>query len=458
MSGFNVDTNGIASGIANNKSLPQSPASMGSSESETLSISDEQTSNSISRSVVKSSRKSSKTDSEKERPPWRTVVIAPPQKVNKNALLKAKILDATRRALLAQKINHVGSQTDAYTTLLREKAIGVQKDLIKMIDKCEDTDGTITIRKDRPGGMIITQTVGQMTERVPSNTIATQTPLPRTYLSFASLATKTKSPLDYKRSSPFERQMLENELLLQTQQNALKTVDSKLNEKYPTERETQNENELFKQSEQHSGSSSYEQVTPQDIQQDENSQSLSSSAPDTSTQPNKIDKVAMKMQENMMNNATFACWDDFDFSDNENDLPDLPRRTISEGSIPRDNFNEIVIGQRLASMTLTPLQNRSKACTTKKKKSVTWNDRQLAVTKLINEASALIDIFNEVSIMLGPEMNLSKHPTIEGDRMNIPKSKWDPILSESCNNLEKTLTNYRPREHLSSAQLLALSK
>lgn len=96
----------------------------------------------------KNSRKSSK----EERPPWRTVIIAPPQKVNKNALLKAKILDATRRALLAQKINHVATQTDAYATLLREKATGVQKDLILMHDKSADTDGTITIRKDRPGG------------------------------------------------------------------------------------------------------------------------------------------------------------------------------------------------------------------------------------------------------------------------------------------------------------------
>lgn len=45
MSGINVDSIGLASGtgIANNKSLPQSPASMVSSESETQSISDEQT-------------------------------------------------------------------------------------------------------------------------------------------------------------------------------------------------------------------------------------------------------------------------------------------------------------------------------------------------------------------------------------------------------------------------------
>lgn len=51
MSGNNIDNNGLASGtgIANNKSLPQSPASMVSSESETQSISDEQTPNSTRR-------------------------------------------------------------------------------------------------------------------------------------------------------------------------------------------------------------------------------------------------------------------------------------------------------------------------------------------------------------------------------------------------------------------------
>lgn len=39
-------------------------------------------------------------------------------------------------------------------------------------------------------------------------------------------------------------------------------------------------------------------------------------------------------------------WDEFDFSDPENDLPDLPRRTISDGSTPWNDYKELVIGQR----------------------------------------------------------------------------------------------------------------
>lgn len=110
------------------------------------------------RNAAKSTRKLSKentketTEKEKERPPWRTVITAAPQKVNKNALLKAKILDATRRALLAQKICHIGIQTEPTTTLVREQSIDVQKDLIRKMDKSMDTDGVITIRRECPQG------------------------------------------------------------------------------------------------------------------------------------------------------------------------------------------------------------------------------------------------------------------------------------------------------------------
>lgn len=101
---------------------------------------------------TKTVRKPSKEIQKDERPPWRTVIKAPPLKVNKNALLKAKLLDVTRRALLAQKISHTSTQTDPTATILREKSVGVQRDLIKVHDKLVETDGLVTIRKEIPGG------------------------------------------------------------------------------------------------------------------------------------------------------------------------------------------------------------------------------------------------------------------------------------------------------------------
>lgn len=89
---------------------------------------------------------------EKERPPWRSAATSTQPEAKRSALLRAKILDATRRALLAQRISHVATQTEFGAILMGEKSIDVQKDLIQMVDKSEDTDGAITIRRDRPGG------------------------------------------------------------------------------------------------------------------------------------------------------------------------------------------------------------------------------------------------------------------------------------------------------------------
>lgn len=164
---------------------------------------------------------------------------------------------------------------------------------------------------------------------------------------------------------------------------------------------------------------------------------------------------------------TFAYWDDLDETDNEDDLPDLPRRTISEGSTPWSNFKNLIIGQRstekkkkknlsvllnfslfhcrLDTMTLSPLHKRHTNST--KKKSVTWRDRQKTVTKLLHETSSLIDVFYEVSAMLGPQINLNTIPSIDPTPNDIQPSKWQPILLKSCDDLHKTLSNFEPTFH-----------
>lgn len=131
--------------------------------------------------------------------------------------------------------------------------------------------------------MIITQTVGQMTENISSTTIATQTLLPRTYLSFASMAqTKTKWQSD-SQFTPFEKQMLENELLLQTQRNSLKAVDSKLNGNRYNDLKTFDDNSMHKQ------------ATVEDVQQNNSFQNILPSGTSDVSQHFKIDSIAMKM-------------------------------------------------------------------------------------------------------------------------------------------------------------------
>lgn len=58
-----------------------------------------------------------------------------------------------RRALRAHKTTTVSVQTDPLSTkLLKEVSIDVQKDLIQMDDQSVETDGAVTIKKERPGG------------------------------------------------------------------------------------------------------------------------------------------------------------------------------------------------------------------------------------------------------------------------------------------------------------------
>lgn len=47
-----------------------------------------------------------------------------------------------------------------------------------------------------------------------------------------------------------------------------------------------------------------------------------------------------------MTEATLTSWDDFELSDEDQDLPKLPRTTISDGSTPWNNFKDLIIGQR----------------------------------------------------------------------------------------------------------------
>lgn len=81
--------------------------------------------------------------------------------------------------------------------------------------------------------MIITQTVGQMTDEKVCTTIATQTPLPQTYLSFSSIVHpqhQNQQQASNSKFSTFEQKILENELLLQTQRNAIKNIDRIFND------------------------------------------------------------------------------------------------------------------------------------------------------------------------------------------------------------------------------------
>ncbi|XP_034475552.1 uncharacterized protein LOC117782641 [Drosophila innubila] len=117
-------------------------------------------------------------ENEAKRPPWRAVSVSTLAKPDKNAMLRAKLLDASRR-LRAGKVN-VAAQTDFIPTkLMKEACIGPQYDLILFKDAGILTDGQYSIKKDEHQQYILTYSMSQMTDSIGTNDVATQTLLPK---------------------------------------------------------------------------------------------------------------------------------------------------------------------------------------------------------------------------------------------------------------------------------------
>lgn len=329
---------------------------------------------------------SSKEVDESKRPPWRSVANPTPIKVNKNALLKAKILDATRRALLAQRINHISTQTDqpySTTMLMRDQETDIQKDLIGLEDKSMETDGAVTLRQECPGGFIITQTIGQMTDLITSKEIATQTPLPKVNLSFA-LLNKHIRPVPQKPKRSLDEKMYMNEQLLQSQMTTLRKIDDNLRRKLSDDAYVMTDmaemasiidEQQYYDRVDDSKYDHYDQNDGVDFetasynQYMENMESTDEDSKDEAMSANASGECLQQMREpkTVKNNSlvirlyarinvyvcfqriidpTLTSWEDFELTDEENDLPDLPRKSMSEGSTPWNNFKELVIGQR----------------------------------------------------------------------------------------------------------------
>lgn len=106
-------------------------------------------------------------------------------------------------------------------------------------------------------------------------------------------------------------------------------------------------------------------------------------------------------------------------------------------------------------MHLVPLQKRSRRVV-KTLIHEPWLNQQMAVNNLVNEATVLLDVFNDVSMALGPDIKLNNIEMINNRAdFPIPISKWQPILSASCRDLEKCLASFKPKSHLKSALFIS---
>ncbi|ETN58566.1 hypothetical protein AND_009865 [Anopheles darlingi] len=440
--------------------MSKSPGSVVSSD-ETQSVSDESLVVSAANShtslrsigIVKGARKSSKdveqittSATQKERPPWRpasltAVPVPPPPKPD----IKARFLEASKRM---RRVNATVQTDPVHTKLMKEASTDEQTDLIAMVDEEILTDGNLVMREI--GNLILTHSVAQMTEGVETCDSGTQTAIPRSGISFRkfldpltggeqqqvpSQGTATVGPLPLLsnvRPKPLDSDVLDESEAAGEEEPLMKSffiASSAADDSSPITGDTA-PGELVCSSH---GSS--------DSVKDANTPDLISATVEGDPSPHR---------GQLLETPTFAAWHDLDFSDDDSEQyvgRELPRRSIGEGERPWAEFKDLVIGSRVANMRLSPIPPRRPRAP--HQKTVTWSDRQhRAVSRLLDEASALVDMFDHVSLLLGPDIELHKLPPQQ--EFSLPPPKWEPLLVKSCDLLEEKLAQVR---HLSLSDL-----
>ncbi|KAG4068361.1 hypothetical protein HA402_007881 [Bradysia odoriphaga] len=336
-------------------------------------------------------------------------------------MLKAKILDATRRALLSQRIAHIWTQTDPIPT--KEKQV--------------ETDGSVTIKKESPGGFILTQTIGLSTDNILINNVATQTARPKTSLSFGTFPYGNNS-VNESTFGTVEDNILRNAHSLETQVQDIKRLEDKLWNKSEPDHV---DNDIASEPKNEVNDESREVEFSDDSLSDNGKADFDGGSRKQSN--DSYDVQPDKNREKFLNAPTLTSWTGFESNDDdEYDLPQLPKQTISEGYAPWHNFKDILIGNRLANMHLSPLPPRR---TNIKRKSVTWSDAQhQAVSELMFEATALLDVFDNVAMLIGPDLNVKLTPNAKFESLKLPESKWQPLLEKSTKELDECLRRFRP--------------
>lgn len=319
-------------------------------------------------------------------------------------------------------------QTDPLPTKCMKDVSIDQKGLIILKDQGILTDGNVLI-KTETGKFILTNSVAVLTDLPLSEDAATQTALPRSEVDYRQFIEpdieairREVDQICQESSANRAKQKQEIDELLR-QLKGTTTPDVSERQEAPVDEEVASVDSL-------------------DIVKDEDAQMKSRLASYEAQLPRRP------------NLNTYAQWTNLEFPDNETP-PSLPRRTHTDGVAPWKNFKDVILGDRLGKMSLppitaAPLQQEKTRTRTGNRKSVTWSDsHQRAVNDLISEATNLIQVFDQISLLLGPNMgNLAQIPSIEAltGQATVPPATSNHRTAgrEACAELQKKLEEFQP--------------
>ncbi|KAG5670917.1 hypothetical protein PVAND_001146 [Polypedilum vanderplanki] len=391
-----------------------------------------------SKSNTRNNKPKVKKDKEpKKQPGWNSskdVKAKVGSRIDTN-MVKLKLLDATRKAALTKKqLVSTAMQTDTIKTKLCKDVHTDTESLIEPKDQQTETEVDLIALKAKDGTIIITASVAANTDKLTVHSVSTQTTMPRSNVSFKRMTDK-RHKIEYADDFEDEEAMFDDSDYDDAAMHQIEKIERRLRSKKKQRHPTKSKTFEIVIEDEASDVIAIETIpTEVPINSKKNSESEyeDSIQEDNDYSTATVIKKANSKRHHELD-STFNSWNDLNYDDEK---VELPRSSFVEGGpTPWSNFTDLVLGNRFLNARLSPVPPRIHRPNLKQ---VTWNDAQVKIVNdLMQEATALLDVFDQVAMMLGPDIKL--HNVSDVEEFKLPESKYNEEMTKSCEKLEASL-------------------
>lgn len=319
-------------------------------------------------------------------------------------MVKLKLLDATRKAIIDKSKKQIVSsytQTDTFKTkLCKDQSTETEAEMTSSV---RSKDGTckknlidaFNYRLTCQVLVIVTTTRAVNTDKITTDSISTQTMMPRSSVSFKKFMDSRHSLQFTENEDEMEESMDHDDPGVE-----LKRIEKRLTGGRKLSRQVSSKQySNFDESADDVVIEATPRKTPK-INKTEDSDSEFEDSIQDDLQPDVIKESVKRAKPS---DTTFNSWHDLK---SPAEKVELPRNYFSDGPTPWGNFQDLVLGRRFLNARLPSAPQRQFHSNMQQ---VSWSDSQAKVVNdLIREANALLDMFDQVAMLLGPDIKLHK--------------------------------------------------
>lgn len=269
--------------------------------------------------------------------------------------------------------------------------------------------------------VLVTQTSAVNTDEISKDTVSTQTAMPRSNVSFKK-AYDPRHKIQYFDEAEEEEQSDDDNFELSNLERKFSSGSSKKNKL--TRQKSQNKQRIDIVIEDESSDVIAIETFPTDSPKStrsSRSRSRSRSRRDSDSDYDEVyeePKVIEPRPRSKVDEPGYH-WHDLDFPEQK---VELPRHYFTDGPTPWSNFQDLILGRRFLESKFSPLPSIPQRPQQFQyvqqpyhmpqqqpinNRHVTWSEPQVrVVNELVREANGLLDMFDQVAMLLGPDIKL----------------------------------------------------